>query len=870
MSKSLVIVESPAKARTINKYLGNSYNVMSSVGHVRDLPKHGQGRLAPKSDSRNLTPAKKAEAREKRASEALVRRMGIDPDNGWEARYEILPDKVKVIKELREAAEKAETIFLATDMDREGEAIAWHLQEVIGGGRDRYRRVIFSEITQNAIKEAFNNPGDLNMDRVRAQQARRFLDRVVGFMLSPLLWKKIARGLSAGRVQSIAVRLITEREKEIHSFIPEEYWEAMADLKGVGEFQAGVWRYRGKPFKPTSREEAERAKSELEKEEYRVIKREDKPTKKRPNAPLITSTLQQAASLRLGFSVKKTMTLAQRLYEAGYITYMRTDSTNLSSDALSVCRSYIHGNYGERYLPEQPNFYKSKSTAQEAHEAIRPSDVNVNPASLTALESDQMRLYDLIWRRFVACQMTAAEFDSTTVIVQAGDYELKANGRIMRFDGWMKVLSLVKKKGEEDVVLPNIKVGDLLAMLKLTLTQHFTKPPPRYNEASLVKELEKRGIGRPSTYASIISTIQARGYVRLENKRFHAEKMGDIVTERLVENFGDILNYGFTADLEEELDAVARADLDWKKLLDSFYAKFKKDLDAAEVTMRKNNPTLTEISCLKCGRPMGVRTARTGVFLSCSGYDLPEKEKCKSTISLVRGEEVEHVEDADGDAREILSKHRCPKCGTAMDDYLIDENRKLHICGNNPDCDGFELEEGKFRIKGYDGPIITCDRCGADMELKTGRFGKFFGCTNYPECTNTRKLMRNGEPAPPKMTPIPMPELECDKSDGHFVLREGTSGLFLASNLFPKSRETRSPLVSELAGHREELDPKYHYLADAPCSDPDGNPAIVRFNRKERFHYLISEKNGKASSWTARYEDGQWAEKTAKERKNSQ
>ena len=518
MGRSLVIVESPAKARTINRYLGRSYLVRSSVGHIRDLPVGGSGRraAAAKPIDKSLPAAEKRRLRATRAKEALVRRMGVDPENGWDASYETLPEKQKVLDELRELAETSDAIYLATDLDREGEAIAWHLREAIGGAEERYRRVIFPEITKKAITEAFANPSAIDMDKVRAQQARRFLDRVVGYMVSPLLWQKVARGLSAGRVQSVAVRLIVEREKEIHAFDPEEYWDAVADLaKGKGRFLAKVSRFQGKPFRPRNQEEAQAAEGILKQAEYVVCGRQDRPTRKNAGPPFITSTLQQAASIQLGFGVRKTMTLAQRLYEAGLITYMRTDSTNVSAEALAACRDRIKTSYGDRYLPEKPNVFRSRESAQEAHEAIRPSDVNVPSQAVAGFDRDAVRLYDLVWRRFVACQMTPAEYDATVVVVQAADYELRATGRVMRFDGWMRVLPPAKKDSE-DVLLPDVAVGDVLRLIDLDLSQHFTKPPARYGEAALVRELEKRGIGRPSTYASIISTIQDRGYARLE------------------------------------------------------------------------------------------------------------------------------------------------------------------------------------------------------------------------------------------------------------------------------------------------------------------------------------------------------------------
>jgi DNA topoisomerase-1 len=724
--------------------------------------------------------------------------------------------------------------------------------------------VVFNEITRKAVNEAFEHPAEVDQNRVNAQQARRFLDRVVGYMVSPLLWAKVARGLSAGRVQSVAVRLIVEREREIRAFVPEEFWEVHARLKrDVDQVRFQVRKFQDRPFRPENEEAANRALGELQVQSYRVVEREDKPTRSKPPTPFITSTLQQAASTRLGFSVKKTMMLAQRLYEAGYITYMRTDSTNLSAEAVQACRDYIQANYEARYLPDSANVYSAREGAQEAHEAIRPSDVNVLQTQLAGMERDAERLYELIWRQFVACQMPAAEYTSTVITVAAGDYELNAKGRIIRFDGYTRVLPPAGRKGE-DVTLPDLGEGDSLQLQELEPSQHFTKPAPRYGEASLVRELEKRGIGRPSTYASIISTIQERGYVRLENKRFYAEKMGDIVTERLQHSFPDLLDYGFTASMEEHLDDIAEGQLEWHRVLDEFYDEFRALLERAERPrpdgMQPNEPTMTDIPCETCGRPMQIRTASTGVFLGCSGYALPPKERCKSTINLIPGDEAIR-EDADDEAesRLLRSKHRCKLCNAAMDSYLIDENRKLHVCGNNPDCPGFEVETGKFKIKGYDGPVLECDKCGAEMQLKTGRFGKYFGCTSET-CKNTRKLLRSGEAAPPKMDPVPMPELACDKVEDHYVLRDGAAGLFLAASQFPRNRETRAPFVDELLPHRDEIDPKYGFLFSAPVKDPQGNRSQVRFSRKTREQYVMTETDGKATGWKAFYQGGKWVE----------
>jgi len=883
MGKSLVIVESPAKAKTINKYLGNDYIVKSSVGHIRDLPTSGgdkkpvdaKERARQAAITRKLDPEAKALHKQKKSREQLIRRMGIDPDKNWAARYEILPGKEKVVDELVKLAKKADVIYLATDMDREGEAIAWHLQEAIGGDPSRYRRVVFNEITKTAIHAAFENPGPVDMARVQAQQARRFLDRVVGYMVSPLLWAKIARGLSAGRVQSVALRLVVEREREIRAFIPEEYWDLFADFftKGKDAVNFEVKKYQGENFKPVNKEQTDKAISDLQQAEFKIAEIKERPTSTKPTAPFITSTLQQAASTRLGFGVKKTMMLAQRLYEAGYITYMRTDSTNLSNDAIADCRAYIEKDLGKKYLPDSAIRYSNKDGAQEAHEAIRPSDVTVKPNQVANVDRDAERLYNLIWRQFVACQMVPAKFLSTSVVINANDYELRTRGRVVVFDGYQKIQPPMSKK-EDDGVLPAMKVGEILDLEKFIPTQHFTKPPARYTEASLVKEMEKRGIGRPSTYAAIISTIQDRGYVQVEKRRFYAQKMGDIVTERLVESFAELMDYDFTANMEDSLDDVAKGRLQWHELLDSFYKEFSATLAKAQNDddggMRLNAPTETDIECTTCGRNMQVRTGSTGVFLGCSGYALPPKERCKSTMNLVPGDEAVNVdEDEEAEAKLLIKKHHCAICNTAMDSYLLDESRKLHICGNNPDCSGFEVEQGVFKIKGYEGPVLECDKCGHDMQLKNGRFGKYFGCTS-DDCKNTRKLLRNGEAAPPKMDPVPMPELRCLKVDDHYILRDGASGLFLAASAFPKNRETRAPLVAEILPHKDEIDPKYTYLFSAPVADEDGLPTVIRYSRKTKEIYVQSEEDGKATGWKSFYEGGRWVvtgTKTVKKKK---
>lgn len=882
MGRSLVIVESPAKAKTINKYLGKEYIVKSSVGHIRDLPKGGNGQNGKKKAptlaqlTKGMSDAKKAAFKKKRDTENLVRRMGINPEKGWAAQYEILPGKEKVVSELQKLAAKGDKVYLATDLDREGEAIAWHLKEVIGGEDERFERVTFNEITKSAIQDAFDNPHKLEIHRVNAQQARRFLDRVVGFMVSPLLWSKIGRGLSAGRVQSVAVRLIVDREHEINAFNPVEFWDVHADLatKAGEPLRVEVTQDSGNPFKPVNEEQAMAAVDKLKTAKYSLLKREGRATSSKPKAPFITSTLQQAASTRFGFGVKRTMGLAQRLYERGYITYMRTDSTNLSKDAVESARELIGKKYGKDYLPKAPIQYGSKEGAQEAHEAIRPSNVKVMMSELKDVDDSAKKLYELIWRQFVACQMVPARYDSTRLTIEAGQYHLKASGRTMRFPGWTKALPPLSKKDTPD--LPDLAQGEVLNLVELDPQQHFTKPPARYTEASLVKELEKRGIGRPSTYASIISTIQDRGYVKVESRRFFAEKMGEIVTKRLIGSFEELMNFDFTAEMEKELDEIADGKLQWKDVLDDFYKEFKVQLDKAgeppeKGGMKTNDMVMTDIDCPTCGRKMGVRTAGTGVFLGCEGYNLPPKERCKTTINLVPEDQSIDVNNEDAETEALMAKKRCPKCDSAMDGYFIDESMKLHVCGENPECDGYLIEKGTFKLKGYDGPVVECEKCGSDMHLTTGRFGPYMKCTNEKntseeECKNTRKILRNGEVAPPREDPVHLPELECEKSDAYFILRDGAAGLFLAASTYPKSRETRAPLVEELAQFKDRISDKFKYLADAPSEDAEGNKAAVRFDRKTKEHYVRTDKDGKATGWKAFYENGKWVEQQPKKK----
>ena len=866
MSKSLVIVESPAKAKTISKYLGSEYIVQSSVGHIRDLPKKGTGTSKRSSIPKNISPEEKARLKAVNDRNRLIRRMGIDPDNGWKADWQIIPEKEKVLKSLKKAAKNVDNIYLATDLDREGEAIAWHLKEALGSDKYNYSRVRFNQITKDAILESFSDPKEIDLNLVKAYRARRFLDKVIGFELSPLLWKKIARGLSAGRVQSVALRLLDEKERSIQEFIPEEFWEiylyGSTDKNEKIKFNLLI--KKNDPL--LNQNEVEEIKRQIESTKLVINEIVKKPVKIKPKAPFITSTLQQSASTRLGFNVKRTMRVAQKLYEGGLITYMRTDAPSLSKESINEARKFVSDNLGENYLTNSPRVYSGSENAQEAHEAIRPTNSFLTPKDLMNLSDEESRLYSLIWERFIASQLPNAEYLSTSAKVYVGEKIFVAKGRELVFDGFTRVL---KTSSKEEDILPSLQEGQLISMDRVELEQKFTKPPARYSEAALVRELEKKGIGRPSTYANIISTIQDRGYVQIENKRFFVKKIGHIVAERLIESFHDIMDYDFTANLENNLDEVANGEADWRDVLDNFYKSFQNDLTSAsdeDSGMRPGNiPTTTDIVC-PCGKTnMVIRNSSNGVFLGCSGYQNEGNDKCKETLNLISGDEAVSVDDSE-EAENLLIKKRCPKCDTSMDNYLIDEFRKLHVCGKNPDCNGYLVEDGKFKIKGYDGPTLECHKCGSEMQLKTGRFGKYFGCLN-DNCGATRALQRNGEPKPITMEPIEIPDLKCIKCEDHYLLRDSMKGLFLAASQYPKNRETRAPKVSEINKlHNEIIEAcrflpnkeKHMYLLEAPEKDVDGNPYIIRYNRTDDIHYLASEKDGKKTKWTATYSDGEW------------
>ena len=864
MSKSLVIVESPAKAKTISKYLGSEYIVKSSVGHIRDLPKKASPNSKRASIPKDVSPEEKLRLKSVNDRNRLIRRMGIDPDNGWKADWQIIPEKEKVIKSLKKAAKGVDHIYLATDLDREGEAIAWHLKEALGPEKYEYSRVRFNQITKSAIIDSFDDPKEIDLDLVKAYRARRFLDKVIGFELSPLLWNKIARGLSAGRVQSVALRLLDERERLIQEFIPEEFWEVSMTLnKDDLTISFNLNRKKSEPL--LKNEEAKKIFELIQNSDLFINEIIKKPVKTKPRAPFITSTLQQAASTKLSFTVKRTMRVAQKLYEAGHITYMRTDAPSLSKESIQDARNYIGERVGEKYLTNAPRIYSSTENAQEAHEAIRPTNAYLTADDLMNHTEEEKRLYLLIWQQYISSQMPDAEYLSTSAKINIGEYTFSAKGREIVFDGYTKITQ--PSKSDDEDILPPLREGEELKLNEVHLDQKFTKPPARYSEAALVKELEKKGIGRPSTYANIISTIQDRGYVEIQNRRFFVKKIGHIVAERLIESFDDIMDYEFTANLENNLDSVARGELDWRNVLDNFYNAFQKDLVSTsdENGMRGNQPTPTNITC-PCGKTnMVIRNSSNGVFLGCMGYQNVGDAKCKETLNLVSGDEAISVDDNE-EATNLLIKKRCPKCGTSMDNYLIDENRKLHVCGKNPDCDGFLIEDGQFKIKGYDGPTLECHKCGSDMQLKTGRFGKYFGCLN-DNCGATRALQRNGEPKPLTMEPIELPDLKCIKCEDHYLLRDSMKGLFLAASQYPKNRETRAPKVHEIKDLKEQFTnacrflpdkDKHIYLLSAPEKDRDGNLYVIRYNRTDDIHYVASEKDGKKTKWTATYSNGEW------------
>ncbi|MBK4775411.1 type I DNA topoisomerase [Candidatus Pantoea edessiphila] len=863
MSKILVIVESPAKAKTINQYLDKNYIVKSSVGHIRDLPKSNHSISKKHKIISNDEKTNHIHKKDKKLS--LIKRMGIDPYNNWKANYQVIPGKEKIVAELKILAKQVDHIYLATDLDREGEAIAWHLQKIIGGNNDRFSRIIFNEITEKKILKAFKHPVKLNINKVNAQQTRRFMDRIVGYMVSPLLWKKIARGLSAGRVQSVAVRLIAEREQKIKAFIPKEYWKLQANFNTAKneEFQMEITHFNKEILNFSNENDVLQHIKLLKQLTYKITNSETKIINIKPPAPYITSTLQQAANIALGFSVKKTMMIAQRLYEAGYITYMRTDSTNISQEALKNVRNYIIKKFGNQYIPKFPIIY-NKQNSQEAHEAIRPSNVILSSESLKgAMELDARKLYELIWSQFLACQMPEAKYELTILTAKAGEYQLKSSGKILKFDGWHKILPNKRYKNHR---LFDVNIGDNIYLKNLNPSQHFTKPLSRFTEALLVKELEKMGIGRPSTYSSIISTIQERGYIRIENHRFYIEKIGEIVTDCLKSNFSELMSYNFTAHMENNLDKIANNQAEWKQVLNIFFDNFIKQLIEAEKQpkeggMQLNKMVLVSLNCSICNRRMGIRNGSTGVFLGCSGYALKAKDRCKKTINLIMENEINNVflnNQYNNNINYIITNKHCQKCNTIMDNYItIDSKYKFYICGNNPRCDGYEIEKGQFYIQENNYSNVNCDKCHIKMEFKIGRFGKYLRCIN---CNNARKILKDGNVAAPTENPVPFPELLCEKSHDYFVLRNSSAGIFFSASTFPKLRETRSPLVEELKRFRDRLPNNLLYLTEAPSTDPEGNKTIIKYSRNKKQQYIVSIKKGKKTNWIAFYTNGKWQE----------
>jgi DNA topoisomerase I len=732
MAKSLVVVESPAKAKTINKYLGKDYKVVASMGHVRDLPKS---------------------------------KLGVDVDEGFEPSYEVIASRKKVLKELKDEAKKSSDIFIATDPDREGEAIGWHLAEELGSGnKKKIRRLMFNEITKKGVLAALEKPTAIDKKMVDAQQARRVLDRLVGYKISPLLWDKVRRGLSAGRVQSVALKLVCDREREINAFVPEEYWNITARLAAAvpPEFDARLLKKNGANIKVGSETESNAVLSDLTSARWIVDSVTTKERKKSAVPPFITSKLQQASR----FPVKKTMMVAQQLYEGvelpgegsvGLITYMRTDSTRVSDQAIADVREFIAGTYGADYVPEKPNAYRTKSDAQDAHEAIRPTSMQYHPDAVRAhLTQDQYYLYKLVWNRFVASQMPPATFDDTTVDVSAADYLFRVKGSVPKFPGWMAVYNQpaapaadvetvapgpdarTAEDDEESSVLPPLAKGDELTLRELKPEQKFTQPPPRYTEATLVKALEENGIGRPSTYASIIGVIQAREYVNKIEGKFKPTFLGSMLVEKLLSPaFDDILDVNYTRELEEDLDKIESGESNYEKTLASFYKKFQKDLKRAAkemVNLKEGVEPDPAVTCDKCGKPMVIKAGKFGLFLACSGY--PE---CENTREL-----------------------ETPEAG----------------------AEGESLEE-------------NCENCGKPMAVKRGRFGQFLACTGYPECKTTRKIIatKQGITA---AKPDQIIDEKCPKCDSNLVIKQGRFGEFTACSSYPTCKYVKQKTTGVL------------------------------------------------------------------------
>lgn len=704
MGKKLLVVESPTKVKTIKKYVGSDFIVKATLGHVKDLPKN---------------------------------KMGVDIENGFIPTYTIIRGRQKILKELKELSEKSEIVYLAPDPDREGEAIAWHVAQELGLDNHKIKRVLFNEITPKGIREGLAHPVDIDQNRVNSQIARRILDRLVGYEISPVLWKKIKRGLSAGRVQSVALRLVVEREEEIESFVPEEYWiiKTIFTTEDGNELLATLIKIDGKKVKITTQEEAKKIEEELKNSRFDVEKVEKKIKKQFPQPPFITSRLQQEASAKFKFSAQKTMQIAQSLYEGveigdegpiGLITYMRTDSTRISDTALWEVRKYIKEVYGEQYLPPHPNIFKAKKGIQDAHEAIRPTSMKYSPQYVKPyLTQDQYKLYKLIWDRFISSQMPPAEYEQNIVDIKGGRFLLRAESSILKFEGWMlayKIEEELKEDKEGVTPLPKVSEGEVLNLKKVDLEQKFTQPPQRYTEGTLVRELEEKGIGRPSTYATIVSTIQERGYVVKEKGKLVPTPLGRMVTKKLIEYFPDIMDVKFTALMEENLDKIEEGKLHWQDLLKTFYPEFHKEVEEAIKFMKieKQKPILTDKKCPECGGDLVIRTGRNGNFLACLNFP-----KCKFTKNVIIDKDGNIVEETE---TATITEQHCPNCGSFM---VVRQGKfgKFLACKNYPKCKvTMPLKTG-----------LKCPRPGCNGELieRRSKKGKtYYICENLPnkEC----------------------------------------------------------------------------------------------------------------------------------------
>ncbi|MCK9275249.1 MAG: type I DNA topoisomerase [Syntrophales bacterium] len=763
MSSSLIVVESPTKIKTIKKYLGQDFDVKATVGHVKDLPKS---------------------------------KLGIDIENDFSPTYQVITDRKKTISELKKAAKAADEIFLAPDPDREGEAIAWHIAEEIDRKDKKIYRVLFNDLTRNTVIGALKNPLPLDENKYEAQQTRRILDRLVGYQISPILWEKVKRGLSAGRVQSVAVRIICEREREIAAFVPVEYWNITVRLEGdtPPAVEAKLFKIDGKKKTVASEEEAKNIVAFIEKSDFIVESVEEKEIKRHPSPPFTTSKLQQEASRRFRFSAKKTMRLAQKLYEGielgsegsiGLITYMRTDSVRVAKEAVDDARAFINTVYGSDFLPPKARAFKASGKSQDAHEAIRPASISYPPKEIESfLSKDEFRLYQLIWNRFIASQMNPAVFDRKTIDIAAGPYLFRAQGSVMKYPGftilYMDTYEEPSDTNEVGTPLPTIKVKDALTLLSYDSQQNFTQPPPRFTEASLVRELEEKGIGRPSTYASILSTIQDRDYVTLKERRFYPTDLGTVVTDLLIENFPNILDVKFTASMEDQLDRIEEGSVTRKNTLKDFYTSFESELSRAKESMRnlKREEIATDILCEKCGSTMVIKWGKNGRFLACSNY--PD---CKNTKNFTHDENgnVQHVEAQ-------MTDISCAKCGKTM---IVKEGRygQFLACSGYPECKytlnaGVD-ENGKIVAQPAPATEEVCEVCGKPMAMKRGRFGNFLGCTGYPECKNIKKLNKEGKAA--QQDPVLTDEV-CDKCGKPMAIRRGRYGPFLACTGYPECK----------------------------------------------------------------------------------